>query len=415
MLDDIENKEKILLVEIGAIIHDIGKLSKEFVIAHSTEEKSKEWVYHTLQIEYDSEMADDEELKKLAIKLLDLLMEIKIPQQNISLYDTIIWHHGEKKYYTDKKLNEYSKPKKFKPQTVGKNPKNPITEIVNYTDSFDSSEDRGNASESQSICKTYKSSAFGNENEVEIDILTEERKKVYRLIINYLNGYSSENIDKLLEKRRKFFEELKISFSKTLGMTARGANDVLLWDHSYMSATFAKVSVIDYLATGNYPDPDSKKIKFKIFAVGWDYFGFINQSQKIPDIIGRAKMIEKIKQEIRELIERDCLLGNQVYEDNNGIYFVVPYSFDKEIEDKIKREIFKKFNLKLKGIILPVFECTEEIETIVKITRVIDEIEKKVVNAHKHVHGKLKWMEEWDGRMGWKSEKGLPNLQKIAS
>ena len=336
-------------------------------------------------IEYDSKgeysAKDYNELIETAKKLKGLLDNIEINGGETTIHNCLKEHHTTT---------------------------NGIVGLIKAVDQFDSSEDRGNANESQSICKTHKSSAFGNETEIEIDILTEERKKVYRLIIDYLNGYSSGNIDKLLEKRRKFFNELKISFSKTLGMTARGANDVLLWDHSYMSATFAKVSVIDCLVTDN--NLSSKNdIKFKIFAVGWDYFGFVNQSQKIPDIIGRTKMIEKIKQEIRELIEREYLLGNQVYEDDNGIYFIVPYSFDKKIEDEIKREIFKKFNEKLKGIILPVFECTEEVETIVEITRVIDEIEKKIAHFHKDVPEKLKWMEEWDGN----KKKVCPLCEKL--
>lgn len=183
-----------------------------------------------------------------------------------------------------------------------------------------------------------------------------ERSKVYDLIINLLlNGCDVDNIQ---NQREKFLENLKESLKKALGMTARAANDVTLWEHSYMTASIMKTLFAESILSeeGTFPIVKSKKeIKetqhFKILSIGWDYFDFLSQSQKIPDLLGRKETLNEIKKSIKTKIEVEYVLGNCIYEDASSVHFLIPASFKKE--DLIKKEVYGIFNKRLEGISVP--------------------------------------------------------------
>ena len=78
----IEHRGRILLAEVGALIHDLGKLSEEFVKAHSFEEKASEWVYHTAWLDYEARKNNDDARK--LIKILTDMGTSLINQENLS-------------------------------------------------------------------------------------------------------------------------------------------------------------------------------------------------------------------------------------------------------------------------------------------------------------------------------------------
>ena len=179
-----------------------------------------------------------------------------------------------------------------------------LLKFVLASDEFDSEEDRGRSKDKQSIYKTFKSSALGYESEINLNELEGFRREIYEVLIDILN---SCDISKIFEKRRELLSVVKEYFSKSLGMTARAANDVTLWDHSYMTASIMKVLVVyrilepDFVVS--YKQEIMKEKPFNIFAVAWDFFGFIEQSHKIPDITGRIKTVKEIKEEIKHIVE----------------------------------------------------------------------------------------------------------------
>lgn len=392
------NRDKILLAEIGALIHDLGKLSEIFIRKQSLEESKKYGDYHHSKVlEYDSDKChkyhhpNECEMEHLAKVLTDLLKrKIELDGEEITIYEIIEKHHDN----VDKLLLKF----------------------ITSADTFDADEDRAGAKDEQSICKTFKSSAFGYEKEINIEILLSERKKSYRHIIDYLDSllvaiscnFDKISTSKLKYKRKICFEKIKKSFSKTLGMTARSANDVLLWEHSYMTATIMKCLLGQYLIVKKVLENDSKLdeetvqkyeeflndlksgikpkdiIKnnrpFSVFTIGWDFFGFIEQSHKIPDIVGRTKILDKIKREIKNIIEVDYVLGNEIYCDDFGIHFLIPSVLNEDDLEKIKEEIFKIFNEKTDGILLPIFVLTtsNDIEGDYKLGKLLSESLKQL-------------------------------------
>ena len=72
-----EHRDAILLAEIGALIHDLGKLSEEFVKAHSIKEETSKWVYDTAWLNYEAEKGNDD-----ARKLIKILKSVKVKLNN---------------------------------------------------------------------------------------------------------------------------------------------------------------------------------------------------------------------------------------------------------------------------------------------------------------------------------------------
>ncbi len=395
----VKHRDAILLAEIGALIHDLGKLSEEFVLSKCVEENSGEWIHHTAIVEYDVYKGISHAQK---VKQILECIEISLDRSTIRLYDFVLGHH--KKLWKEHK--KWSKPESFRHnyQNYNYNENNMFLKLIIASDTFDSEEDKSNSKDVQrcsyGVCK---STSFGFENElVELDSLIEERKKVYRTIINWLGTC---NFDEIFRKRQECMNEIRESFLKTLGETRRSANDVALWDHSYMTATIMKALVAYHVLNPNFVVKSKQDIikerPFQIFAVGWDFFGFIEQSHKIPDVIGRVEIIDEVKRGIKSIVEEDYVLGNSVYEDEFGIYFLIPSIINEDDLREVKEKIFNVFNDKIKGIILPVFhievpERNGEFKIGKLLTKAINKI-AEMISSHKvELIATPAWVEDWN-------------------
>lgn len=116
---------------------------------------------------------------------------------------------------------------------------NDFVRLLHASDGFDSEEDRGKASDKQSICKTCYSNAFGHEREVEVNYKA-ERNAVYDYILDTCD------INKIKTKRREFLDNLRKSFSKALGMTSPSVlKEVDLEDFSIEDENKIKTKLVE--------------------------------------------------------------------------------------------------------------------------------------------------------------------------
>ncbi len=394
----VEHRDAILLAEIGALIHDLGKLSEEFIRKQSEKEKDKFKDYHHSKIlDYDSGLDkkykpkkdDTKSLAKKVKQKLKCLSEEKDGILGGTLLDIIEEHHNKEK------------------------PKNDLIKIVIASDEFDSEEDRGKAKDEQKDAdKTFKATAFGIEDEgkIKINMLEEERQKVYEILLDYFN--KNLNRFKLLEKLNKYF-------SKALGMTARAANDVTLWDHSYMTASIMKALVAYRVLDSSFIVSSKKDIiekkPFSIFAVGWNFFDFVSQSHKIPDAIGRIRILEEIKNSIRKIMEEEYALGNSIYEDDFGIYFLIPSVLSDDDLKEVKERIFDVFNEKIKGLLLPVFHLEEtnskeEFRIGKLLSGAIAKIKEKIRKHEVNLIKTPAWINRWRSSVELPKEKLVCNV-----
>jgi len=299
-LDKIQkNQKEILIGEIGAMLHDIGKAHPDFIRSHCLEE-IKGLPHHARDID-----------KLLKSELIELLKKTKININNEekTIYDLILLHH---------------------------NAKGNILTYLASCDRLQSADDKGSVRRKQPLDNVVISSPFGF-NKEKIDF--GRQQKLFDDLQDYLIGWiqfclnGSSNTECF---RKCLINNLKTTFSHSLGETRIPSNDVTLWDHAFSTAAVFK-SILCAIALGE--TPDFNKITWSVLGFCWDGVGFINKGRKIADILERNKIIEDIKRQLEDKFENEIPIGNVIYEDNNGIYFTFPtFPELKEELDKDKRK-----------------------------------------------------------------------------
>jgi len=298
----IEHRDTILLAEIGALIHDLGKLSEEFISSKSREnplnikDEHAKWIFKW----YSS---------------LETLLDknIKILDKQILIRNLIKKHHSG----NGDLLKLFQRA----------------------ADGIDSGIDKGAVTDTknkQSIDHTYISTPFGYEFE-KIDINSKQLKQYRDEFIQKLKTIL-DRIQKLLSKyknkiipaeewinpRDELLKSARECFIHALGETRRSANDVTLWDHSYSTASLYKSALADIIISGQWKYPS--KLKWRLLSVRFNGFNYIMKSNKVGDILGRKKRIELALDLVKYLLEVYVPIGNEIYRDENGSVFLIPES-----------------------------------------------------------------------------------------
>ncbi len=359
-----DNKQGILFIELAGLFHDIGKLSRKFL------QYRKEW--------QDDPNGWDKESDPHAHKYLRVHEGFKtlIPDEFrkeikfLNCYD-----FGENDFSIWKAVHDHHE----------KNPDGLIIQMLKAADSKDAAIDRNNplfsAEQKDSI---YRSNVFGFEDQrmIEIDEQEKIRQELYiNLKTNlpkYFNGFNDFFI------REQVLDHIKTAFEQGISDTTRPQNDTSLWGHAYAVASILKV-----LSVHNFYNKDNliksfNDVRFGIFGIGWDGVKFISYGQKIGDIVARKKLLEHVKISIRKNIEFKYPVGNMIYEDDNGIYFIVPVHFDGSqyltIRSAILKEVFVTIADKTNGEFQPSMVDISETDTLTALVRAIQNMKVRIHN-----------------------------------
>ncbi len=295
------NRKEILTGEIGALLHDIGKLHPNFIKTQS-KENIRGLPHHARDID-----------KFLNTTLLDLIkknseFDITINSKNTNIYNLITEHH------------------RFKDEEKEKNVDELVESFFRPCDRKDSADDKGIVRKKQPLADTWVSSPFGHFKEkIDLSCLQKRFEDLENNLIGLFKNYISETMN-LTRFRESLIDTIKTSFSHALGETRIPANDVTLWDHSYSTASLFK-SVLAAMSCGYNLNHES--IKWRIFGICWNGIDFINKGRKIAEIQARARIFEDIKRKLKRKFEDEIPIGNAIYEDTNGIYFTFPDLVDK--------------------------------------------------------------------------------------
>ncbi|HEY8541696.1 MAG TPA: CRISPR-associated protein Csx11, partial [Pseudothermotoga sp.] len=298
-----KNRTPILLAEIGAYLHDLGKATKEFVESKMKDRKARD--QHA-----NSSIFPD--------KIRDLLskIEIDVLGERASILD-FIHHHGDVQNI---------------PALVRL-----ICARSNGFDGIDSGVDKGKAKESQRSDYAFISNAFGFEyHKIEIDQIEDIKDKLYAEICDYLCSFLDGKIN--VETLRKEIFHTKEHYLKFLGETRRPANDVTLWDHSYSVATMTKCAIAQIFLNPNI-ERDPLYFNWKVFAVNFDVLGLLSKGIKVGDIKGYSGSIKRVFEEIKEEVEVIYPIGNEIYRDMSGIYFLIADEETSRLKEEIQRKI----------------------------------------------------------------------------
>jgi hypothetical protein len=312
-----KNRTPILLAEIGAYLHDLGKARKEFIEYYSKDGGSN----------WDKNKHNFPSIFPSTLK--DILTRIKVRacREEASLIDFIEKHHDKTEIGLERKDCEIP----------------PLIRLL-YAgwrgyDGMDSGLDKGNVDNEGKQRKNYTfiATAFGYEfNKIEIDKLKDLTGELYGHILDALKQFKSN--DDIVQLREAIMCT-RVYYKEFLGETRRSANDVTLWDHSYSVATLVKCvmakNIIDYPNTSF----DPLDFNWKVFSVNFDILKLLAKGVKVGDILGYWERINSALKKVKKLIEIEYPIGNEIYRDTSGIFFLVPEIDLEELKKLILNEI----------------------------------------------------------------------------
>jgi|GEM_PF-1014209 len=312
-----DNRDALLLAEVAALLHDVGKLSSRFIDQMSADPSSLSQDFEhesaiTQQDFVNAQFVDV--LKQRALRDKLRLSGISNNEQLGQPLDLIL-HHDKARHSAF------------------------LVRLLNRCDGSDSGADKGTTRQEglpketkQQSANTFIATAFGYETQ-KIDPPGLDKVRVD--LTSKLGGQLSN----ITSQRSAMLEQVKPVYAHSLAETRRSANDVTLWCHSFSVATLYKTSLATFLLNGAL---DIDHLRWRLLRVNFDVLGLYAKAVKIADLLGYQRAVEEACTQIKQLVEEEYPLGNEVYRDTTGIYFTFPdLDLPADLAQEIRRLIEK--------------------------------------------------------------------------
>ncbi|HHS49218.1 MAG TPA: CRISPR-associated protein Csx11, partial [Desulfurella acetivorans] len=120
-------------------------------------------------------------------------------------------------------------------------------------------------------------------------------------------------------------EEFKSLYQGLLSDDRFPINDVSLWEQAYMATTMFKASLSEFILKNDKIQslPERTDIKWRILGIQYDKLGLAEKGYKPQQIQWYRNITREIDNEIKKLLEYEYPIGNEIYRDETGIYFLV--------------------------------------------------------------------------------------------
>ncbi len=312
-----DNRDALLLAEIGAWLHDMGKCTDEFLNNENRRDKcngesidpykailrSEDLKNYTLSDKFKNIRMGETEHQYALNKILGQEIVNKL-NKKFELYSFSYYVH-EIIYFG-------------RPFLIGKTNKaiqkniEPIEYLGRAHGAAHIEKEGGEDLIDQKANDVRLSSPFGYETES---------------LVGLTDKLKSLPFDDLT-KRQEFLRRLNKIFENAPGDTQRPINEIDLWDWSSIVATLYK-SALSGSLLGNKPQPND--LKWRLLAIRVNSEEVWGNASNMPVLIARKNWLMYGLNKVKELLEETYPLGNEVYRDENGSIFVVP-NIDKLLE-----------------------------------------------------------------------------------
>lgn len=384
-----ERKNDLLLAEVSAWLHDMGKCRDEHIQMHAydkTEILNYKYKKHYANIlEYKDFLDQEIKLKKevenktYLVLVKDLIEKgkpnaLKIPEENLLIKLLGRCHavaHIEKEEATEEETLEPEVNKKNALDEIIQKKKNAVAK---KRATINELEERG-IRDSSKINK-LKDEIGSIENEIlefqkNADTISFKLRQVLQskdsTWISTPFGYEYEKIENLNSKlknipfekvneRKEIIKSIQEAFVHALGETRRPINEITLDDWSGIVAALYKASLAGLLI-GDDSEPDPRCLKWRFLSVRINSEDIWSDSSSIPILLARKEWIEKGLDELKHLLEEIYPLGNEVYRDEKGSVFVVP-----DINDLLEKKVNYKSEKTFKNLIIEKMPYDGEIQ-----------------------------------------------------
>ncbi len=320
-----KNRTSILLAEIGAYLHLIGRFSDKFIYSQALDADSND------NFDYRNVCNDSSFFENIGLDI-----ELKDTFWQSLLNNFLSNNLGELSTNRIQNFCEFIKKHTWRDKPVG------LCKILADAHGIVSGIDKALAgrgsSGKQKKAFTYKATAFGYENEIELLKNHQLKKDLHRGVKEFLtNIKSSQSIS--YEDYIRFVNIIRHYYSETIGETRRPINEISLHNYAYTISALMKSNLVKMIIDGWY---DPKGIsKWRILGINIDVISYMSQGIKIGDILGNEDQIYALFIQIKKLLEYDYPLCKEIYRDSTGIYFSCP---DLQQIDVLKKEILYKIS-----------------------------------------------------------------------
>lgn len=213
---------------------------------------------------------------------------------------------------------------------------------------------------------------------------------------NFLtNAFGSYRDDKILAKSLKFqhilddiysdnFTDTSVlelkrtlekNFQEVLADDRFPINEISLWDQTYTTTSLFKAILTQLLMDEKIYRKYQNNISFIqwcILGIQYNKRSLIEKSLKSPSIRWYRNTINEIDEEIKKLIEVDYPLGNEIYRDETGIYFIVGEGIEN-FKDFIEQKIDCIFKKHLQGEIYPYIAFSRPSRGLTNLSTLIEQ------------------------------------------
>jgi CRISPR-associated Csx11 family protein len=104
--------------------------------------------------------------------------------------------------------------------------------------------------------------------------------------------------------------------------TRRPINEIRLWDWGVLMGALYKAAIAGVLLSGQ--TPFAHDLRWRLLSIRFNGLNYITQVARLPDLLSREQLLTDALNKVRDLLEEEYPVGNEVYRDENGSLFVVP-------------------------------------------------------------------------------------------
>ena len=212
----------------------------------------------------------------------------------------------------------------------------PLSQLIlltMYADTADSLYSKGAETEDRlrQDNDIFLTTPFGNvQNRIDRKMVEDDACGLHKALAEALAGWRDWRGGQLIEMRQEIRAILKRYGSRHLAETRLPNNDVSLWQHSVSVAGIFKALLAGRLLSGNWDGllrnnelaHCNQRLAFLAFR--WDADAYMARSLRSFEVAGRQKKLEELSDRLRDMLETEYCLGNEIYRDRQGICFLTP-------------------------------------------------------------------------------------------
>lgn len=340
-----EQRRTILLLEALGLIHDLGKLSDTFLLSQepSPDPKYKNYSYDLLadprQISiYKDFTGSGNKVSELVQEWLNNATNTRCAFNERSDLTAIL----ERINFTDWTNTTYTfaelSPLLAKPglanaispdnwkHALGKG-MHPGLLIGALHGVAHVEKDRGEKKDKQPYFAVFSASPFGKEERIDMGVTSEA-----------LKALPLDRIEQITtEQRRAWLKEMRTWMRRGLADNRRPHNEVSLWDWGFVVASMTKAAAA-YIYKNGWPI-NLKCLPFCALRISLNRLEIYIRSDKISDLLGVRKILDDAFEQVRILLEETYALGNCIYHDETGAYYLLSKLYDDAEKDALREEV----------------------------------------------------------------------------